>query len=192
MIKMFSSLLIATGLLIASDIVSVADNVKELKSINLKQRSVLFASFRYGFNKDFGYTMAGIGWQESKNGRDRINLSDPSFGIYHNLLGSVINREGVRNTAYYRNKYANKLVQNDEFARSQALSELLYWESYHLRKSGRAGLWQKTVRSYNAGGSYNCKEADNYYINIKNKIEALKQVHFFDSYSKMLCNLKSK
>lgn len=189
--KLLAGFLVCTGLLFgASGIVSVEDNIKELKSMNAKQRAIMYGSFRYGFNKDFGVTMALIAWQESKAGKYKINLSDPSFGTYHNLLSSVMSRQGVRDTAYYRNKYANKLMQNETFAKSQALAELLHWESYHIIRTGRAGLWQKTVRSYNAGGYWKGKDADAYFQNIKNKLEAVKQTGFFNNLKAHLVQLK--
>lgn len=190
MSKILAGLLLATGLFGASNIMSVKANIQELKKFTVEQKVVMYQGFRYGYNDDMGYSMAMLGWQESKSGKDKVNLEDPSFGIYHNLLGTVINREKVPNSAYYRNKYANKLVQNDDFARSQALSELLYWKSYHLARTGKVGLWQKTIRSYNAGGNWSGKDAEAYFQNIKNKLKALKQVKFFDGLEKKMTKIK--
>jgi len=183
--KMLASLVLATGLFGASNIVSVADNVKELKRMSYHQKLIMLQGFKYGLKSDLGYSMAVIGWQESKSGKYKVNLDDPSFGIYHNLLSSVLKRANVRNSSYYRNKYANKLLQDDDFARSQALSELLYWNSYHLARTGKKGIWQKTIRSYNAGGSWRSKDAESYFRNIVNKIKALKTIKFFKSIDKM-------
>jgi len=186
MLKYLIGLALTANLYSASHVVSVEANVRELKSMTDKQKRTLFASYKYGFNKDLGLSMALIGWMESKSGKYKVNLSDPSFGTYHNLLSSVLSRAGVKNSAYYRNKYANLLMQNEEFARSQALAELLFWESYHLQRTGRQGLWQKTICSYNAGTGWAGEEAKSYFANIKNKLLAVRKIHFFESLKKSL------
>jgi len=173
---------LTVGLLGSPLVISVEDNIKSLRSFTDKQKGILIQSYLYAERDDLGLTMSAIAWHESNAGKNLVNLGDPSFGIYHNLVGSVINRLGLPNTLYYRNKIANRLVQDPNFARSQALSELLYWKSHYLRTSGKRLLWQKTIRSYNGGTMWRNKDTEIYFNNIRNKIKALRKAPFFKNF----------
>lgn len=176
MFKLISLLIISLNLF--GDIISVEDNIKELKSMNHVQRSNLVMSFQVGKKEGFGETLSAICWQESKAGQYLVNLSDPSFGLYHNLISTVLSRLGVKNNEYYRNKYANLLIEDRNFASSMAIEELKFWHGYHKSKKGNKSIWELTIRSYNAGHNHLITEADEYYINIQNKIKALRQTKY--------------
>lgn len=123
-----------------------------LATLDNAQRVVLTQSHYYGERMDFGYTLMAIAWQESKAGKYKINLQDPSCGTYHNLITSVMARhKDTRDTGYNRNRMCQMLINNSAFAASEALAELEYWWTKY---EGKPSQWSKTIMSYNAGHNY--------------------------------------
>ena len=112
-----------------------------------EQKLTIAKAYRYGEPYDLGYTMAAIAIVESRAGDCIINLNDPSFGVYHNLLSSVIKRKHLRNTKANQNMIAHKLLTDFSFSSQMCLEELQYWKRYHKN-------WKKMIMSYNAGFKY--------------------------------------
>ena len=109
-------------------------------------------SFQHGKRYNLGWTLIGISYVESNLGKYPMNLSDPSGSQYHILISSVMNRNHIPDTAWNRSRMMEKLIKNKRYAVKQAISELLYWKAYWIRK-GYTGtwLWVKMVGSYNGG-----------------------------------------
>jgi len=150
---------------------SYGDIYQELAKSNkytYEQKLTIAKAYRYGEAYDLGYTMAAICIVESRAGDCMINLKDPSFGPYHNLLSSVMKRKGLRNTSANKNMIAHKLITDFGFASEMALRELLWWENIH---KGKSGAWSKMVMSYNAGCNY--QNGKNYLKKIKKIIKNL-------------------
>jgi hypothetical protein len=118
--------------------------------------------------------MAAIAWQESKFGKWMINLSDPSCGVFHNLLKSVAKREGKSVSKFSQARICEQLIEDFDFSFSQSLAELEYWKNYWKSKGYKNNeLWRRTVMSYNAG--FNYKNGKTYLDNIIKKIRILKK-----------------
>jgi hypothetical protein len=114
--------------------------------------------------------MTAIAWQESKFGKYMVNLSDPSFGVFHNLITSVQKRhKGHKSNKWNRDRLVEKLLFDYNFSFNESLKELIFWQNVY---KGCNGKWSKTVASYNAG--YNHKNGYVYLNSIKNKIRALR------------------
>jgi hypothetical protein len=148
---------------------SYADIYKELAKsdkYNYNQKVIIAKAYNYGESYDLGYTMAAICIIESRAGEVQINLSDPSFGPYHNLLSTVMNRKGLRNTLANRNMIAHKLMKDFGFASEMALQELLWWKGIHK------GDWKKMIQSYNAGCKY--QNGKKYLKKVQSLIKELK------------------
>ena len=143
--------------------------VKELESLNTNQLVVLHNTYEAGKAFDLQLTMTAIAWHESHFGEVPINISDPSCGVFHNLLSSVANRHNIRLNNYNKNILCMKLINNYEFAFSESLNELLFWKSVHRKRSAK---WSKMVMSYNAG--YHYKNGKAYLREIQAKVKALK------------------
>lgn len=139
---------------------------------NQKQKAIIIKAFNYGVKSGYGYTMAAIAWKESCAGEYRINLSDPSAGIYHAYIPGVIKKHNEEDSSFMRNMVAELLMRDDDYASKLALEELLYWHKV------REGDWQKIIKSYNKGFSWEKdtqrnKMANEYYQDVKKRVQLL-------------------
>ncbi|MCQ2672829.1 hypothetical protein JT195_05915 [Helicobacter pylori] len=157
-------------------------NCDNLKDFNAKQKEVLKAAYQFGSKENLGYEMAGIAWKESCAGVYKINFSDPSAGVYHSYIPSVLKSYGHNNSPFLRNVMGELLIKDDAFASEVALKELLYWKTrYHdnlkdmIKSYNKGSRWEKNEKS-NA-------EAEKYYEEIQDRIRRLKESKIFDSQS---------
>ncbi|WP_154450301.1 hypothetical protein [Helicobacter pylori] len=157
-------------------------NCDNLKDFNAKQKEVLKAAYQFGSKENLGYEMAGIAWKESCAGVYKINFSDPSAGVYHSYIPSVLKSYGHNNSPFLRNVMGELLIKNDAFASEVALKELLYWKTrYHdnlkdmIKSYNKGSRWEKNEKS-NA-------DAEKYYEDIQDRIRRLKESKIFDSQS---------
>ncbi|MGL2569732.1 hypothetical protein ACQJ5N_04995 [Helicobacter pylori] len=157
-------------------------NCDNLKDFNAKQKEVLKAAYQFGSKENLGYEMAGIAWKESCAGVYKINFSDPSAGMYHSYIPSVLKSYGHNDSPFLRNVMGELLIKDDAFASEVALKELLYWKTrYHdnlkdmIKSYNKGSRWEKNEKS-NA-------DAEKYYEEIQDRIRRLKESKIFDSQS---------
>ncbi|GAA7987243.1 hypothetical protein HpCS16_12500 [Helicobacter pylori] len=157
-------------------------NCDNIKDFNTKQKEVLKAAYQFGSKENLGYEMAGIAWKESCAGVYKINFSDPSAGVYHSYIPSVLKSYGHNDSPFLRNVMGELLIKNDAFASEVALKELLYWKTrYHdnlknmIKSYNKGSRWERSEKS-NA-------EAEKYYEEIQDRIRRLKESKIFDSQS---------
>ncbi|OOQ17025.1 hypothetical protein B0X61_02275 [Helicobacter pylori] len=157
-------------------------NCDNIKDFNAKQKEVLKAAYQFGSKENLGYEMAGIAWKESCAGTYKINFSDPSAGVYHSYIPSVLKSYGHNDSPFLRNVMGELLIKDDAFASEVALKELLYWKTrYHdnlkdmIKSYNKGSRWEKNEKS-NA-------DAEKYYEEIQDKIRRLKESKIFDSQS---------
>ncbi|GAA8799933.1 hypothetical protein Hpoki81_07390 [Helicobacter pylori] len=157
-------------------------NCDSIKDFNAKQKEVLKAAYQFGSKENLGYEMAGIAWKESCAGVYKINFSDPSAGVYHSYIPSVLKSYGHNDSPFLRNVMGELLIKNDSFASEVALKELLYWKTrYHdnlkdmIKSYNKGSRWEKNEKS-NA-------DAEKYYEDIQDRIRRLKESKIFDSQS---------
>ncbi len=157
-------------------------NCDNIKDFNAKQKEVLKVAYQFGSKENLGYEMAGIAWKESCAGVYKINFSDPSAGIYHAYIPSVLKSYGHNNSPFLRNVMGELLIKDDAFASEVALKELIYWKTrYHDNL-------KDMIKSYNKGSRWEKNEkanadAEKYYEEIQDKIRRLKESKIFDSQS---------
>ncbi|GAA8255816.1 hypothetical protein HpDR16_08990 [Helicobacter pylori] len=157
-------------------------NCDNIKDFNAKQKEVLKAAYQFGSKENLGHEMAGIAWKESCAGVYKINFSDPSAGIYHAYIPSVLKSYGHNNSPFLRNVMGELLIKDDAFASEVALKELLYWKTrYHDNL-------KDMIKSYNKGSRWEKNEkanadAEKYYEEIQDRIRRLKESKIFDSQS---------
>ncbi|UOR24699.1 hypothetical protein MPF85_05095 [Helicobacter pylori] len=157
-------------------------NCDNIKDFNAKQKEVLKAAYQFGSKENLGYEMAGIAWKESCAGVYKINFSDPSAGVYHSYIPSVLKSYGHNDSPFLRNVMGELLIKNDSFASEVALKELLYWKTrYHDNL-------KDMIKSYNKGSRWERSEksnadAEKYYEDIQDRIRRLKESKIFDSQS---------
>ncbi len=157
-------------------------NCDNIKDFNAKQKEVLKAAYQFGSKENLGYEMAGIAWKESCAGVYKINFSDPSAGVYHSYIPSVLKSYGHNDSPFLRNVMGELLIKDDAFASEVALKELLYWKTrYHdnlkdmIKSCNKGSRWEKNEKS-NA-------DAEKYYEEIQDRIRRLKESKIFDSQS---------
>ncbi|WRG02034.1 hypothetical protein FNE35_04445 [Helicobacter pylori] len=157
-------------------------NCDNLKDFNAKQKEVLKAAYQFGSKENLGYEMAGIAWKESCAGVYKINFSDPSAGVYHSYIPSVLKSYGHNDSPFLRNVMGELLIKDDALASQVALKELLYWKTrYHdnlkdmIKSYNKGSRWEKNEKS-NA-------DAEKYYEEIQDRIRRLKESKIFDSQS---------
>ncbi|WRF02096.1 hypothetical protein KVE47_04665 [Helicobacter pylori] len=157
-------------------------NCDNIKDFNAKQKEVLKAAYQFGSKENLGYEMAGIAWKESCAGTYKINFSDPSAGVYHSYIPSVLKSYGHNDSPFLRNVMGELLIKDDAFASEVALKELLYWKTrYHdnlkdmIKSYNKGSRWEKNEKS-NA-------DAEKYYEEIQDRIRRLKESKIFDSQS---------
>ncbi|MGN8418631.1 hypothetical protein ACR9K4_04505 [Helicobacter pylori] len=157
-------------------------NCDNLKDFNAKQKEVLKAAYQFGSKENLGYEMAGIAWKESCAGVYKINFSDPSAGVYHSYIPSVLKSYGHNDSPFLRNVMGELLIKDDAFASEVALKELIYWKTrYHdnlkdmIKSYNKGSRWEKNEKS-NA-------DAEKYYEEIQDRIRRLKESKIFDSQS---------
>ncbi len=157
-------------------------NCDNLKDFNAKQKEVLKAAYQFGSKENLGYEMAGIAWKESCAGVYKVNFSDPSAGVYHSYIPSVLKSYGHNDSPFLRNVMGELLIKDDAFASEVALKELLYWKTrYHdnlkdmIKSYNKGSRWEKNEKS-NA-------DAEKYYEEIQDRIRRLKESKIFDSQS---------
>ncbi len=157
-------------------------NCDNIKDFNAKQKEVLKAAYQFGSKENLGYEMASIAWKESCAGVYKINFSDPSAGVYHSYIPSVLKSYGHNDSPFLRNVMGELLIKNDAFASEVALKELLYWKTrYHdnlkdmIKSYNKGSRWEKNEKS-NA-------DAEKYYEDIQDRIRRLKESKIFDSQS---------
>jgi len=144
------------------------DLLKELNNLTPIQKAIMLKTFNKARQFNYEYTMTAIAWQESKFGKYKINLNDPSFGVFHNLISTVQLRHDSRGS-WARSRLAERLMIDYDFSFTEALSELKYWENYWSNKRVPK-KWSHTIGSYNGGFTPNMS----YTEKIKSKIRALK------------------
>ncbi|MEJ8612644.1 hypothetical protein MMN28_05590 [Helicobacter pylori] len=157
-------------------------NCDNIKDFNAKQKEVLKAAYQFGSKENLGYEMAGIAWKESCAGVYKINFSDPSAGVYHSYIPSILKSYGHNDSPFLRNVMGELLIKDDAFASQVALKELLYWKTrYHdnlkdmIKSYNKGSRWEKNEKS-NA-------DAEKYYEEIQDRIRRLKESKIFDSQS---------
>ncbi|EQD88434.1 hypothetical protein HPSA50_0747 [Helicobacter pylori SouthAfrica50] len=157
-------------------------NCDNLKEFSAKQKEVLKFAYQFGSKENLGYEMAGIAWKESCAGVYKINFSDPSAGVYHSYIPSVLKSYGHNDSPFLRNVMGELLIKDDAFASEVALKELMYWKTrYHdnlkdmIKSYNKGSRWERSEKS-NA-------EAEKYYEEIQGRIRRLKESKIFDSQS---------
>lgn len=135
----------------------------ELNHLTSYQKTILFRTYIKA--KQFGYenTMTAIAWQESRFGKYPVDLSGPSFGVFHNLVSSVSKRNGNSGTEWSNSRIAERLILDYDFSFSQSLAEIKYWENYWKSKN-KPHVWREIVGSYNGGYGWRHKKSSVQYL----------------------------
>jgi len=173
--KKILTILMLVSLVFASRyrVYSVKDYVKAFNSLSLQQQKLLYEVFKRGEVVDLQYTLTAIAWKESMAGLAKVNMWDGdggSCGVFHNRLKSVFGRHKEwRWTRVNANMVCTRLVENLDFAFTEAVAEIRYWQKVRGENN-----WMSIWASYNAGIHYKSAQAKAYAANIRNMIKAIR------------------
>lgn len=167
--------------LFASGISLINRCTSKLDNMTQNQKEVLVQAYKFGEQYDFGYTMAAIAWQESCAGEHKVNLQDPSAGVFHTYIPGVFARHpNLKRNGFTENIIAGMLIKDDYLSASETIHELKYWRKRHKND------WSKIVKSYNKGNSWlrddeARRKAEKYHSGIVAKVRQLKnRLHTID------------
>lgn len=159
-----------------------ADNCSKIEKFSDKQIEYIVSTYIWGKPYGLELMLPAISWQESCLGLYKLNMYDPSAGLFHAYLPSVMGRhKDLKDTPFNQNKIAQMLVNDDKFAASEAIAELLFWKNYY--KENRQDFKDKNLvefmlMSYNRGtrwhnSSQNRLSAENYYKSVKQRMATI-------------------
>jgi hypothetical protein len=129
----------------------------------------------YGNEYNLSYSLMAIAVKESSIGRFKINVDSFDYGLYQANINTVVRRQNVKNSAFNRNKLAMLLINDFDFATSNAIAELVFWKKVHK------GNWSKIWGSYNAGWNYDSTRGQKYSKDIVKIIQELKKIEALNS-----------
>lgn len=145
---------------------SIPHMTVELLIMDDQQWIDLITVRRMGRPFNLSNSLFGLGWHESNAGKVLVNWKDPSFGFFHILLATAMNRHPeYPKTNYYENMVSTWLLDLD-YNTAEAISELEYWTHYHGR-----GYWSKAWASWNTGFNYKSRSGKLFALKIKTKIK---------------------
>jgi hypothetical protein len=171
--KMFLLLMVVftTSLFAAG---SVKNYYNDLSKLNDNQMRVLVKAYEKGKPTKQEATLAAIAWNESSAGERLQNLSDGrygSYGVYHGLLETVLERHGLKPTKANIALMAKKLKTDFDFASQEVIAELSYWKNIHSKKPN---TYRAMLASYNTGNKgLNCGAGVKYSNDIALRVAAI-------------------
>ena len=162
---------------------SVNQYVYQFRHLTHHQKEVLKQVWYKAKPYDLSYTMSAIAFKESSLGVVLFNRKDGeigSYGVFHNLVGSVYDRY-VSFKPKSKNKelsiklgLAKRLIDDFDFSFSQSLAELEFWKNMAKTK-GYWNFWKYMIVCYNGGtNGIKNKKSLNYYKEVVKIIKALK------------------
>ena len=160
---------IITTSILNANVVSVKNDLYFLNhKLTLEQFKILKITYLYAKKYNLQYTATAIAWQESQFGKWKINLQDPSCGVFHQLLPDLANRYHIKATNWDMSRLCENLQQFDYsfkvFLDTFREKQITCYNTGHKYK---ASNWKCAVKAYNTYGN------TAYYKNIVNKIKAL-------------------
>ena len=143
---------------------------------SIDQLHVLQHSYDRGKPHDLGLTMATIAFQESTAGKHLINAVTGDYGVYQGNWKTICEQSGVRHLTFSCNKEIELVLSDINVAADHAIETLTWWDNYyHKRKNVKTKhVFEKTIRSYNAGFSPKSKNGTKYWNKFKTNLNIIK------------------
>jgi len=150
----------------------------QLRHLNEEQQTVMNFVAYNAEKEDLKYTMLAIAFIESKFGKYKLNLADPSAGMFHQLLPTYCKELGLRPNTWNQSRVAEKLINSNALALYVAINHFKRDYS-HFKLLGYPNTisWRRAVMAYNAG-LHNYQIGYGYYKEIVKIIKALHQLKY--------------
>ena len=124
------------------------------------------------------YTLLAIAFKESQWGRFKLNLSDPSAGLFHKLLPIYCIELGLKPNKWNMSRVAERLISNNSESFMIALCDFKRNYTYFRTRGYSKSLsWRYAIQAYNAGLN-NYYAGSKYYHQIVKIIRALKKLGY--------------
>ena len=162
--------LVAAFLISSSLFGSVKSNLYWLNhKMSKAQYDVMIETYHFAKPYDLQFTAMAIAWQESKFGKWKHNLADPSCGVFHQLLPDLAKRYNVKATMWNMSRLCDNLMFYD-YAFKVFIDTFKEKEIQCFNRGYRSkgSNWRCAVESYNAYGN------KAYYKAIRDKVKALR------------------
>lgn len=147
-----------------------------------EQINTLKKAYKLGEAAGYGYVMAALAWHESCAGEVKINLQDPSAGLFHTYLPNVFDRNPhLIRSGLNQNIITQMLIENDEFSARECIAELEMWKRQHGENL------KNILKSYNKGNAWQRDPkineiAEKYYESVSKKMAILQEKLFSNNY----------
>lgn len=147
---------------------SVKDTYAKCPDFNSNQVETLQYLHSQG-GKEFGYTLATLGFIESSAGMNLVNNVTHDYGILGNNLKTASARLGYDYKNPEHRKYLTKrLIEDRQLNVVLSVEELNHW------KKNRSS-YESMIRSYNAGKYYKGTKATQYWNKFKKSLHMIQQ-----------------
>lgn len=152
---------------------SASSSVYRCPKLSTSQIHVLQDSYKLGQPHDLGYTLAALAFKESTAGKYKINAISRDFGIFQGNVETICKQAGVFHNSFLCNVEIQNVVNDIDLAAKHAIDTLTYWNNYHNNRAVSHLVYEKTIRSYNAGFSFN--KATKYWTDFRLDFHMIKQ-----------------
>ena len=150
----------------------------QLRHLSEEQQTVMNFVAYNAEKEDLKYTMLSIAFIESQFGKYKINLNDPSCGIFHKLLPIYAIQLSLKPSKWNESRLCEQLIKSPALALKIAIEDFKH-NYIHFRTKGYSKnvSWRLSVMSYNAGIS-NYKAGSKYYREIVKIIKTLHKLEY--------------
>ena len=130
---------------------------------------------------DLSLTLLAIASVESRFGKVKVNLKDPSCGVTMIHITYFLKRNNLPINSFTKNRACQDLMDNDDLAIAEAVAILQYWKSKLCSRWGcSADQWLQVWARYNGKG----ERAEAYAKKVKAEVQRLKSSALVKSLSK--------
>jgi len=152
--------------------------INMLKHISQNQWNVYKFISHNAKKYNLKYTLLAIAFKESQWGKYKLNLADPSAGLFHKLLSYYCIELGLKPNKWNESRLAERLINNNAESFMVALCDFKKAYKYFRTKGySKALSWRYAIQAYNAGLN-NYHAGSKYYKEIIKIIRALKKLGY--------------
>lgn len=145
---------------------------RDFDKLNSDQLKVLREIYQRTKPYDLVYTALAIAWQESNFGKWKVNLQDPSCGIFQQSVYQYARRYKINPTNFNVNRICSSLLNDIDLTVATFIAEIETWKELHAKRWNK---WNYVYRSYNAGNNYSSTIAKEYARKVEMRIRILKK-----------------
>jgi len=154
---------------------SVESYKRQLNHLSEYQQQIMNFIAHNAKKHNLQYTMLAIAFKESQFGKYKMNLADPSCGVFHKLLPVYAAETGLKPSKWNESRLCEQLIRSYALSYTVALNDIVNNITYFKTRGYSNNVaWRYAIQAYNAGiNSY--RYGYGYYKEIVKIIKALKK-----------------